>query len=418
MRNPETRSKPKLELLAVRLVRADQGEDDVPKPRVPEFRRWLTASVRTTRQATAIDQEQEETNKPLLKTLQEFVESSRLQVAFTRFRDLIDYRRENPLDSGLPKVYVPYLNLSAMQVVLRWIDLHRDCDPAFFQSNRMDILRFLLFWHIAVDNDAEASKSAFRIVQSDHNLPGHLLYNTLTTRNEKGQTFARCLPSPQTLRIVLGTKTGQLRTWIERFDPGQRQDDEEKSAIIFLQRWWSAKELLLWLQRQWADRWFEGYDPLAGRDEDTPYDYDHILPRDHWLYWSPDSQFSDTEARKRFHQWRDVIGHALGNYRVWLSALNRGDGAESPKVKLKLESKLCSLDGDDWPKNLKTPRDLLAASAMNTADLALWRKASGDNKNYKQWSYDRIEAFQTAIENRTASLYERFYNELHFAAWI
>lgn len=393
-------------MTAVRLARADLHVDDMPKPRVTDFRRWLQEG------ASALQQ------SPLLERLQAFVTPpdlgpSRLQAAFECFRGLIDYRPKNALeDLGLPKVFVPHLNLPAIQVVLRWIDLNWGCDAAFFQSSRRDILRFLLFWHIAVHNEDASSnavfKDVFKELKRGDNFPGRSMYGVLTKGDGKrGQSFAYCLPDPQTLRAALGEKRGRLRDWAERFNPEP-----------FLQRWWFKKELLLWLQRQWIDPWLDNYDPLAGRDEDRPYDYDHILPRDHWLYYSLDGEFSDTEARQRFDRYRDLLGNSIGNYRVWLSRLNRSDGPAAPSSKLYLEANPSDLLPDgDWPKNLKTVADLRAASIIGTDDKDLWIKASGDDNDPKRWSYDRVEAFQTAVEKRVAWLYERFYNELAFDLW-
>jgi hypothetical protein len=341
---------------------------------------------------------------------------SRLQAAFGYFRDLIRYRRENALDDpGFPTVFVPYLNLPAIQVVLRWIDLNQGCDTPFFQSNREDVLRFLFFWHIAVHNEDVSSNIVFKIISEQVNrgdkFPGYLMYKELTKEEgRRGQPFACRLPFPQMLRAALGEKTGRLRTWAERFNPEQHQGDA-KTAVAFLEKWWNAKELLLWLQRQWIDPWFDRYDPLAGRDEDTPYDYDHILPRDHWLFLH-DCQFSDPESRDKFFQlWnRDLIGNAIGNYRVWLSALNRGDGAEPPSSKLYLENNPSDLlPPHRWPSNLRIFGDLRTASLIDVDDKDLWIKASGDGNDHKQWSYGRAEAFQTAVEKRIAWLYERFY---------
>ena len=112
---------------------------------------------------------------------------------------------------------------------------------------------------------------------------------------------------------------------------------------------------------------------VAGKDEDTPYDYDHILPYNHWGNWTgtrgrEDSllEFADREY------W--IVGNAIGNVRVWPMISNRQDGDASPRKKLRLD-----VDCDERTQFLKD-------SAIDDAQIEVWIKASGTEDMERSWS--------------------------------
>jgi hypothetical protein len=100
-----------------------------------------------------------------------------------------------------------------------------------------------------------------------------------------------------------------------------------------------------------------------------------------------------------------VIGHGIGNIRVWGSSLNKADGSNPPYVKLELGS-----DSSERASILKN-------SCIRLDHIEYWKAASGEPGRYRIWSKERALSFQTAVEHRAAWLYHRFYDELEYAAW-
>ena len=133
------------------------------------------------------------------------------------------------------------------------------------------------------------------------------------------------------------------------------------------------------------------------------WDHLNILPYDHWGGWTgakrgttlPD--FADGQIH--------VVGNSIGNMRVWGSSLNRSDGSKSPCEKLKLEF-------DDSER-----AGILNNSRIDFDHIQNWKTASGFPDSPRIWSKARALAFQAAVEQRAASLYRRFYNDLDFSSW-
>lgn len=146
-------------------------------------------------------------------------------------------------------------------------------------------------------------------------------------------------------------------------------------------------------------------DPMSGKDQDTPYDYDHILPTAHWGGWTgvrrDDSLLRFIDAQLH------VIGNGIGNIRVWESSLNRSVGSASPAEKLMLDAMVEDSEG----------RLLLEYSAIEADQVADWKMASGLIGEYRSWNHDRALAFQRAVEKRSFSLYQTYYNDMGFSDW-
>ena len=143
------------------------------------------------------------------------------------------------------------------------------------------------------------------------------------------------------------------------------------------------KRALIWLQRDYIVDEFPAYNPLSDRDEDLPFDLDHIVPSDIFGFdWrNRDSRLKQDVICDNFRWQRGLVGNSLGNFR-WLSASdNRGrhEGACTP---------VNSKNGD---------------RVNNHVD---WNKIIPQDKNRQLWSKEDIASFQRLIDFRTLDLYE------------
>lgn len=148
---------------------------------------------------------------------------------------------------------------------------------------------------------------------------------------------------------------------------------------------------------------FPNYNPLAGRDEETPYDYDHIVP---WADWGKPAYRS---ARKPFKEFCEddpsTIGNSIGNFRIENSSANRSDGDLSPAEKLKLNN-----------TDLLDTQEILERSSIVSSEVLFWKKCSHDSQGC--WDECRALAFQNAVEMRAFRLFEQYFNEGCFEKWM
>jgi hypothetical protein len=327
---------------------------------------------------------------------------------FDQVQDMLHYRGDS--DIGLPKQVFPLLGRPLVQVLLRLAQVGY-LNKVEDMARRKDVLRLVLFWLIAVSNESKASRLAYDVIkeQCGSNIElGRAIYDQLVSEGA-----AVRLPPPNEIKDGPGLafsadETNQLRG-ASRFISNKHGGDTS-TYDFYRQRWWRSwthrHPILLWVQREMvANKLDAKTDPMAGKDEDTPYDYDHILPSAHWANWTgktPGDRLLDFAEEKQI--W--VVGNAIGNIRVWDSVLNRVLGEESPAEKLKLDVD----DEERWA--------LLKDSAVHIDELEHWKLASGVRDQYRSWSRERALAFQTAVEKRTFNLYQRFFDELEFAEWV
>jgi hypothetical protein len=335
--------------------------------------------------------------------------------AFEQLTALLRYDKDNN-KCGLPLHAYPLLQRSLIQVLLRWIRLAKqssdDCDQVYSDS-KAEILRFVMFWQLCVTDKEKASKFAYeKLSLSTKIFPGVEIYLYLLDKR-----VAIPLVSPKQISSIKGLAFSpegvRLRGW-KRFE--RRVDEKEQQMVDLYSRWWNNNvgykhTLLLWLQRQLVNETFSG-NPVAGRDEETPYDYDHICPKDHWADWT------GTRGENRFIDFfeceddRDYsrIGNSIGNIRVLDSSENRRLGSKSPYEKLRLE------DND-------VEKELLQ-SAVALDQVTFWSDCSGKKdidghwiNAERCWDLPRVQAFQSAVEHRTFDLYQRFFTDLSFECW-
>lgn len=355
------------------------------------------------------------------------IQENGLKETFKLFTTLIKYRNKQSnttsIDIGLPEHAFPTIQRPLVQVILKWIRLvqkHKNANEAkdILEVSRYNVIRFILYWQLCVTDSKKASKLAFEKLNSfSEKFPDKVIYKFLVENNVAFSIF-----SPEELKklSVLGYgnfiyttdwKNEKLRGWTRFYLKPNVRDDVANARDLY-SRWWNKSgsyvhPLLLWLQRETVNT-FQG-SPVAGRDEETPYDYDHICPSNHWYDWTGVGGtnkiidfFSDAKKDNQGH-WR--VGNSIGNLRVWDSIDNRSLGDSAPRDKL-------NLDVDD--KNRST---LLRQSAINESQIEFWSEASGKKGEGKKWDENRTEAFQRAVELRAFTLYESYFNDLHFSDW-
>jgi hypothetical protein len=384
---------------------------DIPTPSPKEFGRILKMKVGP----GALDF-LEEALKPLIET----DSPCSLHRAFQETQRLLTFRQEHQDDPGLPKLAFPLLQRQLVQVVVFWIHrrlLAETSEEALrkqFDNSRTAILRFILFWLLCVENREKekelAGKIAFKILrESGYELfPDKELYEAIC-----GAKLAVPLQRPESVEsaaISPHAPNALIRSNSARFYTKAEDGSESESQPLY-RRWFFRKDLLLWLQRETLVVEFADANPLAGREDETPYDFDHICP---WADWGSDYR-STNFPLKHFceRQEAGIVGNCIGNYRVEESSSNRRHGDESAMSKLGLAEL----------HSLKT-QTILKSSAITMGEAANWRAcyaAKDDQGEWSQqgvWDNQRALAFQKAVEERAFRLFKQYFREGGFDQWV
>lgn len=321
-----------------------------------------------------------------------------LQGYFDTVQKNLLYRGEG--DAGLPALMLPCLGRPLVQVLLRLAQSGFLQDPVN-EATRAQALRMVLWWMRWVWDKPKASRTAFDVIQNstDHSDLDRQIAHAVV---EAGAGMAM---QPPAAIAGLGLHLSDTATLLGRQRFATPEDDSEKNRRTreFYRHWWQPwshqHPMLLWLQRSYLN----GLDaePLAGMDEDTPYDFDHILPSAHW---SPDWRIVGKSGTvEDFREARSVLGNSIGNIRVWDASHNRSDGDASPK-----EKRQRSDDPDQW----------MVWSAMDPSHAPHWIACSpAEGSKNTDWNRPRALAFQRAVELRAYALYQRLYDEAGFAPW-
>ncbi len=309
---------------------------------------------------------------------------------------------------GLPQHAVPWLvDRFLFDVLVAW-GLAEGSDP---QACRLQLVRFLLWGFLCIDDKPRASELCIQNLsrlQAGAAFPDKDLVRLLIKEG-----LANPAPSPQAISdapdlAFRRATTGDKVLWgVGRF---QERPGLDPHICETYRRWWNHRgdrhehPFLLWLQRDFVHKEFERQRALAGMEDETPYDFDHILPRSNWSGWqgirSSDRLIDFATDVRRDH---NVIGNAIGNLRVWPSRLNRQDGDASPVEKLQLQS--CSDGG--------LTNERCVTSRVGEDQIGFWRAASANDATLtSSWSAERARAFQQAVELRTYTLYKNFYDAL------
>ena len=338
-----------------------------------------------------------------------------LHEAFREAYRLLAFREEFPTDPGLPRLAFPLLQRQLVQVLVFWIHRRQRAAAILtektelaFDASREEILRFVLFWLLCVESREKekelAGKIAFKILrEGEHELfPGEVIYKQICEAK-----LGIPLQRPEALErtaISLATSDAIIRSHDARFY--RRNDDGTvtESQPLY-RRWFFRKELLLWLQRKTLVVEFSGANPLAGRDEETPYDYDHICPS---ADWGTDYR-SNTFALKKYceHEQAWVVGNCIGNYRIEESSSNRHNQDDPAPCKL-------GLTETDSAQTKKC----LQYSAITQEEAEGWKKCSVVKGDQGSWDKARALAFQKVVETRAFRLFKHFFNEGGFDKWV
>lgn len=344
---------------------------------------------------------------------------------FAQIQNCLEYRKDDQADIGIPRHMFPHLGRPLVQVLLYIAQINYLADSSSTER-RNDILRFVLFWLVCVNDHRKASEISYKFIKNcdvallNGNQLGQNIHDELISKKVASRLFL-----PLHIQQRVGLAHSPIGTTLlrgeSRFTP-MKDDDYDQNLCRFYRRWWQPwthqHPMLLWLQRDLVTT-IAG-DPMSGREEDTPYDYDHILPSSHWSDWrglhnNKDKLLDFAESQ----YW--VVGNGIGNVRVWDSSKNRMDGDVAPAYKLGLaENPDSDLDQDNSIINVTLEScDLLSQSAIPDCEIHknAWVTCSRDKANKHSWDMDRALAFQRAVEMRTFHLYSRYFEELRFDTW-
>ena len=340
--------------------------------------------------------------------------------------DKLSYDMNN-FQTGLPKHALSLIPLPLLETILAWYMMRMPSADAIERS-RLPMVRFVLQGNLCITDYAKASEVAIKALKDDKNVLDLAKNNNVDVQLLKSDEFpdqvlmsllskgekatALPLPRPQELEKMEDkngfplTKTPEhvkgLRGWT-RFETN---DPNKKSYAEVYKRWWNRRgghthPMLLWLQRDYVFNKFEEQPALAGMEEETPFDFDHILPSAHWANWTGvgsgdrfiDYQLKGKEVNIHDNTGNWYIGNSIGNIHVLESSENRAWGDKSVSFKLGKE---------EFSKNSIIPDDIKE----------IWRTASGHEDKPREWSGERSFAFQYAVEKRVFALYVSFYTAL------
>ena len=303
-------------------------------------------------------------------------------------------------DTGLPALMLPFLGRPLVQVLLRLAQAGFLQDPVN-DATRAQALRLVLWWMRWVGDKPKASRIAFEVIQHSTDR-AQLDWEIAQAVAEAGAGFSMQPPAALTALGLHQTDPATLQG-NERFTTPENDSEANRRTRDFYRHWWQPwshhHPVLLWLQRGYVSSL--DAEPLAGMDEDTPYDFDHILPSAHW---SGDWRLvGKGGAVEDFRYARSVLGNGIGNIRVWDASRNRSDGAASPKEKL-----VKSEASEQW----------MQESAIDPLHAPHWLACSPDEGHQStDWDRPRALAFQQAVVLRAYALYQQLYAQADFARW-
>lgn len=396
-----------LVMSALRLAAINWNVTDLVKPNKDDFHRMVWP-----KKSQEIEDPLAETEKRK-KSLEHLMDTD-MKGYFELVNAYLQFNGSHDCDRiGLPRHIFPYLGMSLVQVLLRLAHSGYLTMPVN-SERRADVVRLALYWLQWVNDPAKASKIAFKVIKEQQNslserehALGSMIYQALVREG-----VGLPLQTPEAIRS-LGFRDSVIanpeKPLVGHSRFHTKPDESEANRLVreFYRHWWRPwtyrHPMLLWCQREYVVQ-LPG-DPMAGMEEDTPYDFDHILPYAQWGAWTGAEKgkrllefLADNDA---YH----VIGNGIGNVRVWDSSGNRSDGDTSPKSKRPTA-------GDAAEKWMKD-------SVIVDSDWTFWESCSpADESKKKVWDHGRALAFQRAVEHRTFDLYERLYKEAGFKCWL
>lgn len=386
-------------MTATRMARFIQDKNDASTLTISNFRKWIG--------------EKEDKNS-FLEIIQSLLQTdktgkSKLHSTIQSFCNLVVYRYKNPEDIGLPKKLLLSIKPALLHPVLTWIYFNQS-NPKILEKNRINILRYLVFCHLTVEKHDKTSKEIMELLKNKiyENFPDKEIYEALLK-----EELTVPIPKPKEFSKPFDVVAdGFFRHHNDVFNI---PDDPHNSFRSWF--WNDSKEMLLWFQRSYASIWFDGYDPTSTDAYDTPYDWDHIMPKSHLITSgaAPNTHSVDKDLNNKFDWNRARYVNSIGNYRLWPFWANRKDNNKCHTEKLRMVAKDLKNDIDAENLKLKTVDDFLIASSIPLSDKKLWLDAGGIVRN---WTLDRRFAWQKAVEKRTIYLYETLYTTFEFDKWL
>ncbi len=330
------------------------------------------------------------------------------QTGLMQVLDALAYERET-FTAGLPKHALCLVQIPLLETILAWVTLNNSA-PKISSGSRLPMVRFVLQGYLCVLDTARASEVMVKAMREDalalgDVFPDQALLNRLVPSDANRSHLAHALPSPDTLKKIEGLtdakpsdETKPLVGW-KRFDiKTDTQVPHAPEHAQLYKRWWNRSNshvhpMLLWLQRDYVFTAFESKLAMAGMDDETPFDYDHLVPSAHWANWTGAGKSSGalTEFEQDGKGSYGYTGNCIGNLHVLESTDNRSRG-DTP-----LQSMLTN---GDFAKNGLVSGD------------EEWTKASPNDEAHRTWTKDRALAFQKAVEQRAFALYVKFYTDL------
>ena len=322
---------------------------------------------------------------------------------------ILTYDKNNSL--GLPRVMRTTLSPQLVQVLLLWVFLMLEAKKSFETlQSRADAIRFVMFWRLCVWNEDKASTHCFEFLRTKASSVGLVLpdlYRDLLTKN-----YVVPLATPKEMEDYgRHGRDGSSPNWLREED----RFPKKKQGLVDLYRtWWRSRgDFLMWLQRDYLEAQFQDFDPAAGREDDVPYDLDHMCPAADWARnWTTfegvlrNANCLSKDEIESMRQARSVLGNSIGNLRLIDASKNKSDQDADVLTKMPFVGCDAKPADCDWVN--------MAEMAFNPGQRAIWRKASGKGKH---WDRERLCAFQQAVEERTHWLYRRLYEDLGFEHW-
>lgn len=399
-------------MTAVRLVAAELGLSDYESPTMREFDRLRMPP--------------KDGAPAFMPAFMRLIESNDLSHALSGLWQCLAYRGGN--DVGLPALALTLISRPVLQVLLRWMLMRKlvasrspEQIKHSLEPSRQEMLRFVLYAHVATHNDRLASVWAYEwLVHAEANqtdleiFPGkQLVHDWLDAVQHENRQVAYRLPTKEQMaclsHTVVSDSSCPMRGWT-RF---QEAEGLRSNDMAFFESWWGRPRgyrhpILLWIQRGYVHTIACGSDDQDWSLEETVYDYDHICPSDEWSNWSKSgrgTRLLDFQSPSDSYG-HTILGNAIGNVRIWDARENRGYGNMPASSKLKLADRMDA-------------QGILRDSAIAAVEQHLndWCQSSSDGM-HRTWSADRAAAFQRVIEQRTSGLYCRYFDDLQFEAWF
>lgn len=325
--------------------------------------------------------------------------------ALTEVCCALRYEKNNPL--GLPAAVMRHLPSQLIQTLAFW--KLRNINNVF-NENCNNVMRFSLVWLLASWNDDKISSFCLEMIEeNEENVTLQNLLKAILAQ----ENLTREIIAPNRMRDILVTNGDNVH-WRSLEDRINGLHPREADLVRV---WWhDDRRFLPWLQRGYLATAFPDYDPLADREDDTPYDVDHMVPRNDWGFdWRdrnarlyPCERFDDAQLNK-FRWVRNELGNSIGNKWLVDFSSNRAWSDRSFPQKLQQIRDGIERGGQDYA--------CLLAGAFDNGTEQILINASPQNGN-NSWTNERLIAFQRAVEERAVGLYRRLYDELGLGDWL